>query len=319
MKILVTGSEGTLMQAVIPKLLAHGHTIVGVDNLYRHGQPSAKAGIDYEFHNIDLTNKDQTLALFNNQFDVVFQAAAKLYGVGGFHHYCADILGDDTVVQSNVLRGCATTNVKRVVYISSSMVYEQGPNTAFTESMTDDIFMPKTDYGLSKLIGERMCQAFHQQYGLDYTIWRPFNIVNPKEQSMQQQGFSHVIADFVHNLVNKKLNPLPIIGDGLQIRCFTWLDDVATIIANYSLSDKTLNEAVNICNVEPVTMQELANIIWQACGNPNNLEFYTADDYVNDVKVRIPSTEKLQSITDFKFTDTRTIIQRCIQEVTNNE
>ena len=88
MKILVTGSEGSLMQAVIPLLLAQGHTVVGVDNLYRHGYKSKLADIEYKLIVQDLADRNAVQDLCQG-FDVVFLAAAKLYGVGGFNHYCA--------------------------------------------------------------------------------------------------------------------------------------------------------------------------------------------------------------------------------------
>ena len=295
MKILVTGSEGSLMQAVIPRLIALGHEIVGVDNLYRHGQKSGLADKDYKLIVQDLADRPAVIDLCRG-FDAVFLAAAKIYGVGGFNHYCGDIIADDSAIQGNILQGCAQNHVPHVVYISSSMVYEtcvQDRDHPVTEDMVDHCVLPKTDYGLTKLLGERMCHAFHRQYGIDYTIWRPFNIITPSEKSMAEQGFSHVFADFVDNIVVKKLNPLPIIGDGEQVRCFTWIEDIADIIANYSFDARTRNQAFNICNVEPITMKELATKIHRLSGRQDTLEFQTIKDYANDVKVRIPSMAKL--------------------------
>jgi len=321
MKILITGSEGSLMQAVIPKLLAQGHEITGVDNLYRYGKKSPGAGIDYKFVQLDLADSTKTLDLCRD-YDIVFLAAAKIYGVGGFNHYCADILSDDIAIQGNILRSCALhKTVQRVVYISSSMVYEtcvQDVNCPVTEDLVDDCPLPKTEYGVSKLIGERMCQAFKKQYDIDYTIWRPFNIITPHEKSMAEQGFSHVFADFITNIIDRKLNPLPIIGDGYQIRCFTWIDDVADIISQYSFSEQTKNEAFNICNVEPVTMRTLAEKIYTFTNNNEPLLFNNVSTFKNDVIVRVPSIKKLLEITgarEFKKLDNS--IQRCIDARTN--
>lgn len=315
MKILVTGSEGSLMQAVIPKLLQQGHEILGVDNLYRHGKVSSLANKEYEFQNIDLTNRTQTSAICKN-VDAVFLAAAKIYGVGGFNHYCADIVSDDIAIQSNILHSCAKNSINRIIYISSSMVYEtctQDINYPVTEDLVENCIAPKTDYGLSKYVGERMCRAFNKQYNIDYTIWRPFNIITPFEQSMPQQGFSHVFADYVDSLVTKKLNPLPIIGDGNQIRCFTWINDVANIIADYSFNAKTKNEAYNICNVEPITMRELAEKIYATTHPARPLEFKTVATYQDDVIVRIPSINKLRSIiNNYQFVSVNESIARCV-------
>lgn len=316
MKILITGSEGSLMQAVIPKLLKQGHTIVGVDNLYRHGKISTMANQDYKFINQDLADRQATADLCQG-VDVVFLAAAKIYGVGGFNYYCGDIIADDTAIQGNILQSCAKHNVKHVVYISSSMVYEscvQDPLCPVTEDLVNDCVVPKTDYGLSKLLGERMCQAFYKQYGINYTIWRPFNIITPYEKSMSIQGFSHVFADFINNILVNKLNPLPIIGDGNQIRCFTWIDDVAEIISLYSFDSRAFNQAFNICNVEPITMKQLAEKIFQWRNCADQLQFHTVKEYSHDVLVRIPSVDKLSLI--FGKYDYQTIdqsIQQCVQ------
>lgn len=316
MKIVVTGSEGVLMQSVIPKLLAQGHEVLGIDNLYRHGIVSKNANRDYKFVQQDLIDRETTIELLKGA-DAVIHAAAKIYGVLGLVHYRADILGDDVAICSNVLQACVANNIKRVVYISSSMVYDscvQQVGVDLYEEMTDNAPMPRTDYGLSKLTCERLVKAFEAQYGIDYTIWRPFNIVNPYEPSMKQQGFSHVLPDFIEHLVVKKKNPLPIIGDGEQIRCFTWLDDVSNIIANFSLLDKSKNNVYNICNAEPTTMKQVAQMIYEYTGNSDKLDFISVGDYEHDVKVRIPTVSKLQE--DFgpiEFVPTKESIKRCLQ------
>jgi nucleoside-diphosphate-sugar epimerase len=319
MKIIVTGSEGSLMQAVIPKLLAAGHTIIGIDNLYRYGKKSKRAGIDYEFVQQDLIDRTQVFKITRGA-DVIIHAAAKLYGVLGLLNYRADILGDDTAICSNILQACVANNIPHVVYMSSSMVYDsciQDIAVPLTEEMTDICPLPKTDYGLSKLVCERMLEAFRQQHGINYTIWRPFNIVSPHEESMTEIGFSHVLPDFVNHIIIKKLNPLPIIGDGEQIRCFTWIDDVASIIANYSFLPVSCNQIFNVCNVEPITMKTAAKLIYEATGqDPDDLKFISSKDYVHDVKIRIPTVEKLQTMLGpFKFISTKESIEQCIRHL----
>jgi UDP-glucose 4-epimerase len=319
MKIVVTGSEGSLMQAVIPQLLAAGHTILGIDNLYRYGKKSNRAGIDYEFVQQDLIDRDRVFELTQGA-DTIIHAAAKLYGVLGLLNYRADILGDDTAICSNILQACVANKIPHVVYMSSSMVYDsciQDVNVPLSEEMTDACPLPKTDYGLSKLVCERMVEAFRQQHGINYTIWRPFNIVSPHEQSMTEIGFSHVLPDFVNHIILKKLNPLPIIGNGEQIRCFTWIDNVASIIANHSFLPASCNQVFNVCNIEPITMKDVAKMIYQATGkDPADLKFISSKDYVHDVKIRIPTVEKLQTLLGpFEFTSTKESIKQCIQHL----
>lgn len=304
-RVLVTGSEGSLMQAVIPKLIAQNYYVVGVDNLLRYGDESLLANVEYEFVKMDLTDRKKVEKLFKKvKPDYVIQAAARIYGVGGFNKYCADILGEDITLHNNILRAAAENNVERVVYISSSMVYENCPqdmDEPVFEAMVDRFTAPYTEYGLSKFAGERLSIAFAKQYGVDYTIWRPFNIITPHEKvNNQDLGVSHVFADFIENIVVKKMNPLPIIGDGSQVRCFTWIDEVAEAIATHSFTGATKNEIYNLGNPEPITMKQLAEIIYAEAGFDGELKFETVANYKNDVMVRIPNVNKAKQFLNWQ-------------------
>jgi nucleoside-diphosphate-sugar epimerase len=169
------------------------------------------------------------------------------------------------------------------------MVYERSTNHPSKEEDAFDSIVPSTDYGLSKLVGEKLCHAFATQYGIPYVIWRPFNIITPHEKNGDELGISHVFADFMHNLVTEKKNPLPIIGDGEQIRCFTWIEDVANLIGKYSFDSKTDNETYNVGNPEPITMKDLARLIYQ---EDDELKFETVKNYSDDVLIRIPDVTK---------------------------
>lgn len=324
MKILVTGSEGSLMQAVIPKLLQNNHKVFGIDNLYRHNERRKEAeSLPYEFHKQDLEDSVVTNAMIKEmQPDIIIQAAAKIYGVGGFNRFPADILGRDIAIHNNVLSGAVNANVPKVVYISSSMVYENCPQDIeipVTEDMVENYPAPYTDYGLSKFTGERLSLAYQKQYGVKYTIWRPFNIITPYESADVETGISHVFADFINEIIIDKMKMLPIIGDGEQIRCFTWIDDVAQAIADYSIKLQSDNQIFNIGNPEPVTMKQLARLIAkkgvsEGFIKDSDLSFKTIKEYPNDVKVRIPSIKKIQET--FKWSPTRTVegsIRECLE------
>lgn len=329
-KILVTGSEGSLMQVVIPKLLAKGHVVYGVDNLARYGDRPGHAGNDYTFIKCDLTDRLSVESLMNQvKPDYVIQAAATIYGVGGFNKYCGEMYKDITL-HDNVLRAAAGYNVKKVIYISSSMVYENCPQeigTPVEEDMIDKYPAPYTDYGLSKFVGERVSKAYHTQYGLKYTIWRPFNIITPYEKSESEEvGISHVFADYIKNIVVERKHPLPIIGDGMQIRCFTWIDEVAQAIADYSFSDKTDGETYNLGNPEPISMRVLAEKIIKIASTeyllfPDYYPLYeTIGEYKNDVRVRIPDVSKAERELGWKAQmKTDDSIRMCLKYVVENK
>jgi nucleoside-diphosphate-sugar epimerase len=243
-----------------------------------------------------------------DQVDVVIQAAALIYGVGGFHKYPADILAKDIQLHTNVLEACRVHKKRKVCYISSSMVYERCQTYPSVEDDVDASLIPSTDYGLSKLVGERLSQAYWEQYGIKYVIWRPFNIITPYEMGDSEQGISHVFADYIKNIVKEKKNPLPIIGDGEQVRCFTWIKDIAHAIGKYSFDDLTDNQCYNLGNPEPITMKELACLIYKEAGRngliltDKELEFETTKSYKDDVLRRIPDITKAQKELNWKPT-----------------
>lgn len=318
MRVLVTGSEGSLMRAVIPKLLQSGHDVVGVDNFFRYEKEERQR--DYRFVEGDLTDAALVEDLVTD-VDIVIQAAARIFGVGGFHRYPADILAHDLTLHQNILWSAHRAKVKKVVYISSSMVFERSDSYPSRESDLAEAKIPSTDYGLSKLVGERLSQAFAAQYGLPYTIWRPFNIITPYERAESEQGVSHVFADLIELIVRRRLNPVPILGDGHQVRCYTWLDDVAGTIATWSCDPATDNENYNVGNPEPVTVRELATMIYdeaQALGlletTNKPLEFTTSEIFADDVRRRIPDISKAATQLGFAPTkNTRESIRECLR------
>jgi UDP-glucose 4-epimerase len=302
MKVLVCGSEGSLGQAVVPKLLRDKHIVYGVDNLVRYGERLGIAGEGYEFRKVDLTDRPSVDALVKSvQPDVIFQMAARIYGVGGFNMYCADILGEDLALHNNVLKAAVDHGVSKVVYTSSSMVYENCEGTV-KEDDVDTVIAPYTEYGLSKYVGEKMSIAFEKQYGINYTIWRPFNVLTPYERSEGQQGISHVFADFMNEIIVKRSNVVPVLGDGQQIRCFTWIDEVAEAIATHSFSAKTNGQAFNLGNHEPITMIDLAKKIRRiaaeefGCTFDAAMTFAHKPSYKNDVRHRVPDVTKAKEL-----------------------
>jgi nucleoside-diphosphate-sugar epimerase len=287
------------MQATIPYLLKMGHNIRGVDSFFRYGRIERKRG--YEFIEGDLCDPKVAKEVCKG-VDIIFQAAARIFGVGGFHKYPADILSKDLVLHQNILWQALSNNVQRVVYISSSMVYERATKVPSEEADVADMPVPLTDYGLSKLVGERLSQAFYKQYQLKYTIWRPFNIITPYERGEDEPGIAHVFADFIKKIVIDRQNPVEIFGDGEQIRCFTWIEDVASAIAKYSFEPVTDCQVFNLGNPEPVTLKELATKIYNVAKERGvipagqHLNFITLPAYEDDVRVRIPFIEKVKRV-----------------------
>jgi len=295
MKVLVTGVCGSLMREVVPKLIENGYEVRGVDNYGRYGKEPPPDGI--EFVEGDLTDT-HTVRSAVQGVDGIIQAAAQIYGVAGFHRYPADILQKDTLLHGLILREALDQGVKRVTFISSSMVYERLADVSREEDVPN-MLVPLTDYGLSKFMGERLSQAFAQQYGLEYTVWRPFNIIGLHERAEgYDAGVCHVFADFIQRLVHETQNPMLVLGSGEQIRCFTWIGDVASGIARWSFDAATANQDYNLGNREPVTMIDLAQRIYRLYHEligrepERELTFTHGETFADDVQVRIPAVDK---------------------------
>lgn len=305
------------MRAVVPLLVEHGHDVRGVDNFGRYGRQAPPDGI--EFLEGDVTDAS-TVRRALDGVDGVIQAAAQIYGVAGFHRVPADILQRDTMLHGLLLREAVNRGIRRVVYISSSMVYERQQDLA-REVDVPNMLVPRTDYGLSKLMGERLSQAFSAQYGLDYTIWRPFNIIGLHESAAgYDPGVCHVFADFIQRIVHERQNPMLVLGAGRQVRCFTWIGDVASAIAAWSFAEETRNEDFNLGNPEPVTMTELAERIFdlyhllsrQQLRRP--LGFRHAPAPADDVQVRIPDVAKArQKLGWVPRVELDEMLRRCVE------
>src|SRR5258708_761137 len=226
-KILVTGSEGSLGSEIVARLLARGCNVRGVDTLHRKN-PSSFA---YEYMHGDLRNADFVKKVMTDDVVGLFHCAAEVNGVAGMHLCPATIMFNNTEIDLRVVGAAARKNVEFISQMSSSIIYEMVPRLPFKEEDVDIYPSPRTGYLFAKLYSERSCQAVGEQYGQAYSIWRPFNMLSPKERSISFRGrrtaFNHVYADFIRMLVVEKMNPLPLIGDGEQVRCFSWIGDVA--------------------------------------------------------------------------------------------
>lgn len=302
MKILVTGSAGSLGNVLCRKFDARGYNIYGAD----------KNTSEFTNYVIDLTDEYKVEEMFDKlpNPDYVVHCAATIYGVGGFNKNGFDILANDTAMTRNLLN--YTGGNTKFVFMSSSMVYENVPkfkgvgfHEDAKETDVEKYPAPRTGYGFSKYMGEQLVREWQRQYGGLYTIWRPFNIITPHEVAKPELGYAHVFADFFQHLVIEQKSVLPIIGDGEQIRCFTWIDEVADCIVDNLTNPDTDNTAFNVANREPVTMKELAfaihdEAVRRGIRDTQTLDFKTVKEFPLDVKYRVPNVDLARNTLGFE-------------------
>lgn len=315
MTILVTGSEGNIGTYLVNdlRLKYPDAKIIRVSMKEDDENFSAKDNLYFG----DLRDNKFVARIFKeNEIDYIIHAAARLYGVKGFNSDVFGILNNDIKCLLNILSH--SQKIKKFVYFSSSMVYESSEKVPFTEELTEEIMPPKSSYGLTKFFGEKAVRFFDRQYGLNYTIWRPFNVVSPLESHDRDSG--HVFVDFYRKIFVERAPKIEIYGNGRQVRCFTWVEDVTDCLASTLVDERTDRQIFNIGSSEPKTMIELKDMMLQIGKEKNILPLdYNPETILGntffgvDVQLRVPSVEKIKRHLNWSCqTDFKTCFEKFI-------
>jgi UDP-glucose 4-epimerase len=161
----------------------------------------------------------------------------------------------------NILKLSKNTGVKRVFYSSSSEVY--GEPVVLPQNEHTTPLNSRLPYAIVKNIGEAYCRSYHQEYGLDYTIFRFFNTYGPK------QSPDFVMSKFLQAAI--KNEDITIYGDGLQTRTFCYIDDNLDACLNTFFDDKYKNDVYNIGNDQVITILNLAQTIIRITGSKSKI------------------------------------------------
>lgn len=286
-KVVVSGACGFIGRAVTRALAARGYAVLGVDT-----QPAPADAATFpavvEWRQLDLTREANSVFA---EADSCVHLAALIGGIGYFHAYPADILSENSRLNSQVFSAAARHRLKRIVYISSSMVYERVSAFPSREEDLRSCPPPESAYGFSKLSGEYYCRAFRQQYGLPYTIVRPFNAYGPGELPGAAVGAAHVIPDLVTKILGGQ-DPVEILGDGQQVRCFTYVDDIAEAVALTLENPAAADEDFNISSDQPISILELAQRIFALVRPGAALRTRFLPSFEYDTRHRIPDVRK---------------------------
>ena len=202
-------------------------------------------------------------------------------GISYFHTYAYDLLATNERITASscdaAIKAHENGRLQKVTYLSSSMVFESADAWPSYEGQEHDVPPPVSSYGFQKLAVEYFARAAFDQYGLPYTIVRPFNCVGVGERRALgdveilsgnvRLAMSHVVPDLVQKVL-KGQDPLHILGDGTQIRHYTYGADLAEGIVTAMEHPDALNEDFNLSTAESTTVLELAEAIWAAIKGP---------------------------------------------------
>ena len=291
-RVLVTGGAGTIGAAVVRRLLRDGDSEVRVSD--QRDAPSWMAG-ECEIHTGDLRAADEAHAATAG-CERVIHLAAIVGGIANFHRLPHTLLEVNNALYNSVFRAALDEGVARLVYVSSSMVFENATEFPTTEAHVRECPAPWSAYGFSKLAGEVYCRALHDEHGLPYTICRPFNAYGPGELPDTEPGIAHAVPDLIAKVLSGQ-RPLEIFGSGSQTRTLTHVDDIADGIVTAMTHPAAENEDFNISASDERTVAEIARVIWEECGRPGGaFELAHLPSFEVDVQRRWPSVEKARRL-----------------------
>jgi UDP-glucose 4-epimerase len=336
--VIVTGSQGFIGTYICAELLNRGYRVVGYDDYSKYGRVVRPHDNhpNFIFHEMNL--EEEIPAFEDYKPTYIILGAAKIGGISYFHKYAFDLIMSNEAIlwasYKSILK-CPKDVLKRVVTISSSMVYEGAdvekaklsdfasmnccgpgnfcvdPNSVWPtkESSLSDLPIPTSTYGAQKLMCEYWAQGASEQYNVPFTIVRPFNAVGAYEDKALGESdvisgnvklqMSHVLPDLINKCL-KGQDPLHILGDGSQVRCYTNGRDIARGIVMAMESELGLNESFNISTPTPHTVLELAALVWGKINPDKPFRWKEDKPFEHDVQKRLPDVSKAKSLLGFE-------------------
>jgi UDP-glucose 4-epimerase len=322
-KVLVTGSAGFIGGYLVEELLNQGYSVIGVDNLSKYGRVSRSFDENANFRFVQGDAADIGLLKdLLSDCDHFIAGAALIGGISYFHQFAYDLLAKNERIiaaacDSAIATQKAGGKLKKVTYLSSSMVFESTDRWPSVEGDERRVPPPLSSYGFQKLAVEYFAKAAWNQYKLPYTICRPFNCVGIGESRALggtsiksgnvDLALSHVVPDIVQKVL-KGQSPLHLLGDGEQIRHYTYGGDLARGIVTAMKHPDATNEDFNLSTAESTTVFDLAKLIWMKIQPEKPFSVIFDKPFEHDVQKRIPSVEKAKRVLGFEATTTLNVM-----------
>lgn len=315
MKILVTGAAGFICGYLIEELLQTDHEVIGLDNFSKYGplKKSYEAHSRYTFVQGDAKDSNLMKDLLAD-CDHLVAAAAMIGGISYFHEFAYDLLAENERITASAFDAALNAHrhgrLQKITVMSSSMVFENTTEFPTPEGAERSSRPPRSTYGFQKLATEYFARGAWQQYGLPYTIVRPFNCVGIGEKRALcdrdiasgnvKLAMSHVVPDLVQKIL-KGQDPLHILGSGKQVRHYTYGGDLAKGIRLCVEHPSASNQDFNLSTPVRTTVLELAEMIWRKIhGSRKSFRYVSDPPYEYDVQERSPTTEKAAKVLGFR-------------------
>ncbi len=256
-RILVTGGAGFIGSHIADKLVQRGHQVTVLDDLSGGFEDNLVEGIHFVQGSInDVALVDH---LFEQAgFDYVYHLAA--YAAEGLSHFIKRFNYNNNLVGSvNLINASVNTGVKCFVFTSSIAVYGTSPELPMTEETQAQ---PEDSYGIAKLAVEQELKISKEMFGLDYIIFRPHNVYGERQNIGDK--YRNVVGIFMNQILQDQ--PMTVFGDGSQTRAFSYIGDVAPVMAEAIESPAANNQIFNVGADQPYSVYELACTVARAMG-----------------------------------------------------
>lgn len=253
-RYLVTGGAGFIGSAIVKKLLNQRHDVYIIDNLhtgYLSNIPEKSTFIEGDF------SKDKTISKLNNiKFDVMFHIGGQSSGEISFEDPEYD-LNTNTLSTLKLLQYAVKTGCKKFIYASTMSVYgEQEGKSQFSEK---DVANPKSFYAVGKLASEQYMKIFQQEYGIDCTVLRYFNVYGPGQNlNNMRQG---MVSIYLKQFLDDKYKTVEVKGDLNRFRDLIYIDDVVDITINAVYNPKMSNQIINVGTGKKTKVIEILELI----------------------------------------------------------
>lgn len=281
----MTGGAGFIGSHVATSLLALGHDVVVLDDLsggFTENVPEQCTFVDGSV--VDDALVERLFA--EHRFDYVFHLAA--YAAEGLSHFIRRFNYTNNVIGSvNLINQAVIHDVRRFVFTSSIAVYGEG-QLPMSEGMVPQ---PEDPYGVAKYAIELDLAAAARQFGLEYTVFRPHNVYG--EHQNVGDKYRNVVGIFMNQLMQGE--PMTVFGDGSQTRAFSYIDDVAPVIARSVEVPGAAAEVFNIGADVPYTVTHLAHVVADAFGVEPEIRHLPAR---NEVVHAYASHDKIRTVFD---------------------
>ena len=253
--ILVTGGAGFIGSHVAEQLIQRGHHVVVLDDLSGGFEDNVPAGAQFvqgSINDVELIN-----CLFaDEQFSAVYHLAA--YAAEGLSHFIKRFNYTNNLIGSvNLINAAVNQDVKLFVFTSSIAVYGASPVLPMTEETPAH---PEDSYGIAKLAVEQELAACKAMFGLDYVIFRPHNVYGERQNIGDK--YRNVVGIFMNQILQGK--PMSVFGDGTQTRAFSYIGDIAPIMADALDEPQAYNQIFNIGADRPYSVNDLATAVAKA-------------------------------------------------------